>query len=259
MTTVPWEVRQPRGDQRPSLDNRRFHRTLWLVLVVVIVVAAVASYAAEHHAPAPRCPQPPQACGAPPAQPNAAPPLHLGTVWQSSELGYTVEYSPGAWTRSDEDGRGLRLDLSDAATSAMGFSGGGAFIVVRGQPSSETSPDQIVASEVNLVRQSVADLEADPRAARQILGPEIGYRRGIGSVYRGTTDGAAGGAVPVDVSMMAATDGRVTTLFVLVVTDPGLSSGGAGTRPGTPGGGDLESAVRSLADSVANAVTWPAS
>jgi hypothetical protein len=138
--------------------------------------------------------------------------------------------------------------MSPAALSGMGFDGGQVLAVVRAVPSSEASPQQLVSQEVDLLRQNVPDIQVDPRPANAILGPEIGYQQGIGDAYAGTTDGSAGGAIPVSASILAATDGRISTMFVLVVVDPGA---------GSPGG-TLEDAARQFGDTLVNAVTWPA-
>ena len=240
-------TRRPRGDQAARGGGRGLGGTFGTIVLLVIFAAIAWSYFTQAKPGQPSCPNPGQPCVAPPRQPTGAPPLHLGTVWQSSELGFGLEYSPRAWQAGEQDGRGIRLDMSPQAISAMGFSAGQAIVVVRAVPASEATPQQLVSQEVDLLRQTVPDIEADTRPGREILGPEIGYQPGIGNVYVGTTDGAAGGAVPVSAAILSASDGRLSTLFVLVVVDPGA---------GTPQG-DLEDAARTLGDSLVNAVSWP--
>jgi hypothetical protein len=247
-THVAFPARQPRGDQAARGGRRGIGGGFLTFLLLIIAAAIVWSYITQPKPGQPTCPVPGQPCVAPPRPPTGAPQLRLGTVWQSSELGFGLEYSPRAWEAAEQDGRGIRLDLSSQALSGMGFSGGQAIVVVRGVPASEATPDQLVSQEVDLLRQSVPDIEADDRPGREILGPEIGYQPGTGGVYVGTTDGAAGGAVPVSAAVVSASDGRLSTLFVLVVIDPGV---GTSQR-------DLEDAARTLGDSLINAVSWPA-
>src|SRR4051794_33196309 len=246
---IPYPTRHARGDQAARAGGRGLGGTFGTILLLVIFAAIAWSYFTQPKPGQPSCPTPGQPCVVPPRQPTGAPALHLGTVWTSSELGLGLEYSPRAWKAGEQDGRGIRLDLSPDALSAMGFSSGQALVVVRGVPAADATPEQLVSQEVDLLRQTVPDIEADTRPGREILGPEVGFQPGIGNVYVGTTDGAAGGAVPVSAAILSATDGRVSTLFVLVVVDPG-----AGTSQG-----NLEDAARTLGDSLVNAVSWPAS
>ncbi|HEY0443128.1 MAG TPA: hypothetical protein VGC90_02800 [Candidatus Limnocylindrales bacterium] len=245
---LPFAVRRPAADQPTSRGGGFIRRTFGTVLLLVIFAAIAWSYFSQPKSAQPACPNPGQPCVVPPRQPTGAPALHLGTVWQSSELGFAVEYSPSEWQAGDQDARGIRLDLAPQAVSGMGFDGGQVLAIVRGVPSSEASPEQLVTQEVDLLRQNVPDIEVDAQPAHAILGPEIGYQPGIGKVYAGTTDGSAGGAIPVSASILASTDGRISTMFVLVVVDPG-----AGSPDGT-----LLDAARHVGDSLVNAVTWPA-
>jgi hypothetical protein len=222
--------------------------TFALLLALVVVVAAAASVAAQ---PAPT--KPPCVAGLPCVAPpssvpiDTAPPLVLGQVWQSSELGFSVEYSPEAWQPAEQDARGIRLDLTPKALSVIGVRSGQAYVVVRAAPSSESTPDQLLAADVSRVSRTVPDLSTDPRPEAQIVGAHIGYRRGIGQPLVGTSGGAAGRVVPVAVAALAATDGRLSAAMLLVVEDPSISDAGLG---------HLEQAARHLTDTLIDTFSW---
>jgi hypothetical protein len=243
--------RGDRGDTPVRGGGGRLILLFAVLLALLVAVAAVTSVAAQPAPPKPPCTAG-QPCVAPPSAipVDTTPPLVLGQLWQSSELGYTIEYSPDAWQPAEQDARGVRLDLTQHALSVIGVRSGQAYVVVRAVPSTESTPDRVLAADLAQVARAVPDLASDPRPAGQIVGAHIGFRRGIGQPLVGTSGGAAGRVVPVAVAALAATDGRLSASVLLVVEDPSI--GGAGL-------GRLEEAARHLTDTLIDTFDWTAS
>ena len=63
---------------------------------------------------------------------------------------------------------------------------------------------------------NLVSLAQDTTTADRVLGPAVGYRRGVGELLTGALDTAQGPGAPVDVLVMAATDDRVTVVMTLV-------------------------------------------
>ena len=199
----------------------------------ILLVAAVIATAAKPPEPPPDC-VPGEACGGPPpgeplpseplpsASTSPGPPadqligIRAGEPWRSTELGYEFEYDDTVWVIENEDGRGVEFRL-DARIDAS--------LVVEGVPASEAGAETLAKRRLDCIASSVPDLAPDDRGRYAILGPAIGYVDGLAGSFAGSVTSAQGATTPVGVSIIAASDGRMSVVITLVVADPDLPIG----------------------------------
>lgn len=147
----------------------------------------------------------------PSASPESnAPPLLSGRLWQSATLSYAFEYDSDAFTLTDTS--------DDLAVFSATFVD--AQVVVHAVPAS-VSPADLIAQELAVVDTFMIGRVRDSDSYDALLGPSIGYVRGTGDVFSGTMLGSDGTPVaPGGVTVLAATDGRLTVIVVVVVNSP---------------------------------------
>jgi len=182
-----------------------------LVLVVVVGAAASAVISVAPAPPRPDCPDGP--CGKPPRPPSSAPALVAGTVFTSPDLGYQVEFSPHLWTVVRQTGTDLELQVNSSRATVI--------VTLEGEAGADHSAGALQA----LVDRRIGELgdetvvlnrDTDPREA--VLGPSVGYLRGVGQTLSGVTDTPQGPSSVVVAVVMAAGDGTVNVV-VSVVAD----------------------------------------
>jgi hypothetical protein len=170
------------------------------ILLIAIVVAIVKALA-PGPVPTP-CPAG-SPCGAPPATPVA---LAAEKTWTSTDLGYEFDFDPRLWSVDSQNATEIVLRSNEPGSPF--------FVWFSSVPASQATPDQLMAQREADLRQDILGLEVDPNAP--ILGPEIGYLNGVGARYVGQVSNPQGPGVPVDVAIMAATDGTITTAVAVI-------------------------------------------
>jgi hypothetical protein len=184
---------------------------------------------------------PPGATATPFVPPTAAPdsnsPAVLsGTLWQSSTLNYSFEYDPDSWTLADETD-------DTAVFSSVDFD---AQIVIHAATAA-TSVDELIAQQLSVVDTFLIGRVKDKDDYDALLGPSIGYVNGQGDVYSGTLLSSDGTPVaPGGVTVLAATDGRLTVTVVVIVGSPDADVGG----------GTQQHAARASADEFLKTFDW---
>jgi len=166
-------------------------------------------------------------------QSNAAP-FVGGTVWRSQTLGYSFEYDSSTWTLNREDAAFSQLLLGPVEVDVLGF------------PSS-TSVDAALQKALEQVDSFVIGRAPNTRPYDALLGPGIGYIRGKGAVFSGTfknPDGTPGDSAGITV--MAATQGKATVVFVVLVENPDNAFGS----------GTLQHAARTMVDRIVKTFLW---
>jgi len=184
---------------------------------------------------------PPGATATPFVLPTATPvsdsPAVLsGAVWQSATLNYSFEYDPEWWTL---------VDSSDdtAVFSSVDFD---AQVVIHAVTAA-TSVDELIAQQLSVVDRFLIGRVKDTDDYDALLGPSIGYVNGQGDVYSGTLLSSDGTPVaPGGVTVLAATDGRLTVSVVVIVGSPDAQVG-----PGTH-----QHVARSSADDFLKTFDW---
>jgi hypothetical protein len=205
----PYPFHRGRGGSR--MRRQWLLGVFGLVLVVVVGAAASAVISVAPAPPRPACPDGP--CGKPPRPPSNTPALVAGTVFTSPDLGYRVEFSPRLWSVVRQSGTELELRVnSDRAT---------VIVTLEGEASADNSDASLRALVDRRIRELGADTvalnpDSDPRDA--ILGPSVGYQRGVGQILSGVTDTPQGPSSAVVAVVMAAGDGTANVV-VSVVAD----------------------------------------
>ncbi len=204
-----YPFRRGRGGSR--LRRQWLLSVFGLVLVIVVGAAASAVVSVAPPPPQPACPDGP--CGKPPRPPTSAPALVGGTVFTSPDLGYQVEFSPHLWSVVRQSGTDLELQVSSSRATVI--------VTLEGEPSADHSAAVLQA----MVDRRIGELgdetvalnrDTDPRDA--VLGPSVGYLRGVGETLSGATDTPQGPSSAVVVVVMAAGDGTANVV-VSVVAD----------------------------------------
>ena len=175
---------------------------------ILIVAYQVIRLLAPHPAPPPCAPGGP--CGAPP-QGSA---LAEQTTWRSGALGFAFDYDPNLWTVDSQSAHAVVLRSNETGSPF--------FVWVDAVGASGARPEDLVATRVQDLGNTILGLAQDTSARGQILGPAIGYLPGVGARYDGQVDTPQGPGGRVAVAVMAATDGRITAV-VSVVTDAAAS------------------------------------
>jgi hypothetical protein len=139
-----------------------------------------------------------------------SPPLVAGQVWTSAALGYSFEYDPDNFDLSSPDDKTAILDLNFADGE----------IVVHGAQGS-VSVSQMIEDELATVDTFMIGRTLDNADIDAVLGGSIGYLRGEARVYSGTLLGSNGTPVaPGGITIVAATDGRITAAVIVIVGNP---------------------------------------
>jgi hypothetical protein len=173
----------------------------------------------------------------PPPTPVSNSPLVIsGELWQSATLNYSFEYVPDAWTLTDSTD-------DTAVFSSVNFD---AQLVIRGVPAT-TTPTELIAQQLGVVDTFMISRVKDTDDYDALLGPSIGYVNGEGDVYSGTLLSKDGTPVaPGGVTILAATDGRLTISVLVIVGSPDAKVG-SGTH---------QHAARSSADDFLKTFDW---
>jgi hypothetical protein len=157
----------------------------------------------------------PDSTPAPTPVSNAAPYVS-GTLWRSPTLGYSFEYDNETWRLVAEDDTFAQLMINFRPELGLGPTE----LDVIGFPSS-TSVEQALQSVYAQVDNFVIGRAPNTRSYDALLGPGIGYVRGQGAVFSGTYKTADGGpGAPVGITVMGATSGRATVVFLMLTTNP---------------------------------------
>jgi hypothetical protein len=193
------------------------------VLLIIIVIQVVRALA-----PGPKAPECPvgSPCGAPPTTPVT---LAQEQLWTSSDLGFEFDFDPRLWTIDSQSATAVVLTSNEPGSPFFVW-----FAAKRG---TEASPVDLRDQLAGALADKILGLQED--ASAPILGPAIGYLDGVGARYVGHVDSPQGPSTQVDVSIMAASDGTITTA-VAVVTAHEASEEAYGQ-----------------ADAVINTVLWP--
>jgi hypothetical protein len=161
-----------------------------------------------------------------------------GTVWRSPTLGYSFEYDADIWrVEASEDAYAhLRVNSTqrDIELDVIGFSG-------------DVSVDAALQNVYNQTDSFIIGRAQNTRRYDAVLGAGIGYVRGEGDVFSGTfknADGTPGD--PAGITVMAATNGRVTIAMIVLVHFPDSKFAG----------GTLQHAARATADSIVQTFLW---
>ena len=182
-----------------------------LVLVVVVGAAASAVISVAPPPPQPACPDGP--CGKPP-RPAAGPPaLVAGTVFTSPDLGYRVDFSPHLWSVVRQTGTDLELQVNSSRATVI--------VTLEGEAGADHSPaalQALVDRRIGELGNETVSLNADSDPRDAVLGPAVGYLRGVGQILSGVTDTPQGPGSAVVAVVMAAGDGTANVV-VSVVAD----------------------------------------
>jgi hypothetical protein len=152
-----------------------------------------------------------------------------GTVWTSSELGYSFQYDPDLWTIEQQDSSGVLMTAGN----------GNVALVITGALSQDASVDDALNGEVDRLSQNILGFTRQDDPSLLLPGsPHIGYVPGSGDQYVGTLNSPQGPTVAVDSAIVAATDQRITLLVSLTTVD------------------QLRVPAYQAADSILNTVDW---
>jgi hypothetical protein len=220
------------------------------VFVLIAVIVGVVVFASQPPPPVPPC-QPGQACAPVPSLPPIAggSPLPIATAVShpvsqptpgaslavpaptptdnspvaisgqqltDDSLGYGFEYDPDAWSLSDS-GAGFAVLGSNYFDCQVWLD------VV----SADTSPQKMMDSELSKVDRFLVGRVADTDTYDAVLGPSVGYVRGVGSVWSGTLVSNDGSPLaPGGVTVVASSDGRITAAVVVIVGTPDAQEDG---------------------------------
>jgi hypothetical protein len=159
-----------------------------------------------------------------------------GTLWSSATLNYSFEYDPNRWTLSDSTDASAVFDSIDYDAE----------VVISGATAA-TSPADLINQQLAQVDTFMISRVQDTDDYDALLGPEIGYVNGQGDVYSGTLlDDSGTPTAPGGVTVLAATDGRLTIAVTVIVGSPDDDSDN-GTQQHT---------VRVLADDFLKTFDW---
>ena len=159
-----------------------------------------------------------------------------GELWQSSALNYSFEYDPNRWSLQD----------STDDTAVFYSVRYDAQLVIRAVPA-QTSPAELIAQQLAVVDTFMVGRVKDTDDYDALLGPSIGYVDGEGDVWSGVVLSNDGTPVaPGGVTVMAATDGRLTVSVLVLVGSPDAQVG-SGTQ---------QHRVRGQADEFLKSFDW---
>ena len=159
-----------------------------------------------------------------------------GTVWQSEALDYSFEYDPNRWS--------LETSTDDVAVFySVRYD---AQLVIKAVPAT-TSPAELITQQLGIIDTIMVGRVRDTDDYDALLGPSIGYVDGEGDVWSGvllSSDGTP--TAPGGVTLMAATDGRLTVAVLVLVGSPDADVGG----------GTQQHRVRGMADEFLKTFDW---
>lgn len=159
-----------------------------------------------------------------------------GEVWQSATLNYSFEYDTDSWTLTDSTD-------DTAVLSSVRFD---AQVVIHAVPAA-TTPADLIAQQLGVVDTFMIGRVKDSDDYDALLGPSIGYVNGEGDVYSGTLLSKDGTPIaPGGVTILAATDGRLTVSVIVIVGSPDAQVG-SGTH---------QHAARGSADDFLKTFDW---
>jgi hypothetical protein len=180
---------------------------------------------------APATPAPTQTPG------SDSPEAVSGTVWSDEELAYSFEFDESVF----------RLGTSEPGLAVLNGIFFDTQVVIRATQAA-TSPGQLIAEQIGRVDRFLIGRVADQDPYDAVLGPSIGYVRGEGGVFAGTIVNQDGTPVaPGGVTILAATDGRITVAVLVIVGTPDVLLGEDTTH---------QKAVRSAADEILKSFEW---
>jgi hypothetical protein len=173
----------------------------------------------------------------PPATPVSDSPIVLsGELWESRTLNYSFEYDPGRWL--------LQTSTDD---TALFYSVRYDAQVVIKATTAQTSPAEMIQQQLGVIDTVMVGRVRDTDDYDALLGPSIGYVDGEGDVWSGVLLSEDGTPVaPGGVTVMAATDGRLTVAVVVLVGSPDAQVG-SGTQ---------QHRVRGQADEFLKSFDW---
>lgn len=161
-----------------------------------------------------------------------------GTLYTDQSLGYSFEYDPDVFTlaRTGDGTAVLNGKLFDAQV----------WVDAR---TADTSTQAMIQTELADVDRFLIARVTDPDSYDALLGPSIGYVRGDGGVWSGTILGQDGSPVaPGGVTIVSASDGRITAAVVVIVGTPDATQGG--------GGNTQQHVARSATDEILKSFQW---
>jgi hypothetical protein len=171
-----------------------------------------------------------------PSPVSNAPIVLSGEVWQSDTLNYSFEYDPNRW----------ELQPSSAETAVFFSVRFDAQLVIKAVPAT-TSPAELIAQQLAIIDTFMVGRVKDTDDYDALLGPSIGYVDGEGDVWSGVLLSEDGTPVaPGGVTVMAATDGRITVSVLVLVGSPDAQVG-SGTQ---------QHVVRGQADEFLKTFDW---
>jgi hypothetical protein len=152
----------------------------------------------------------------PPASPVSDSPIVLsGELWQSTTLLYSFEYDANRWS----------LETSTDDTAVFYSVRYDAQLVIKAVRA-ETSPAELIAQQLGIIDTFMIGRVRDTDDYDALLGPSIGYVDGEGDVWSGVLLSEDGTPVaPGGVTLMAATDGRLTVSVLVLVGSPDAQAG----------------------------------
>ena len=207
MSAVAGTPHPDRGSVQSRLMQWRIVVVFVGLFVVISAVAVLIALLAKPTPIKPVCPKhkvcvhPPRGGRVPPLELSSSPRLEFWQAFVNSALGYRFEYPSQLVT----------TDVTTTSVTVKPPSDNAALIVTfEGAPSSQATPDQLLNDRLNGLRGEIPNLTENNIGAEQILGPEVGYRAGVGGFYQGDLDSPSGLVAPSDVAVMAASDGSET-------------------------------------------------
>jgi hypothetical protein len=171
-----------------------------------------------------------------PSPASNSPIVLSGELWQSDDLDYSFEYDANRWSLQDSP-------ANVAVFYSVGFD---AQLVIKAVPAT-TSPAELIAEQLGVVDTFMVGRVKDADDYDALLGPSIGYVDGEGDVWSGVLVGNDGNPLaPGGVTVLAATDGRLTVAVLVLVGSPDAQVG-SGTH---------QHAVRRQADEFLKTFDW---
>jgi hypothetical protein len=165
-----------------------------------------------------------------------SPILLSGELWQSSALNYSFEYDPNRWSLED----------SSEDTAVFYSVRYDAQLVIHAVPA-QTSPAELIAQQLEIIDRIMVGRTKDTDDYDALLGPSIGYVDGEGDVWSGVLLSQDGTPIaPGGVTVMAATNGRLTVSVLVLVGSPDAQVG-SGTQ---------QHRVRGQADEFLKSFDW---
>jgi hypothetical protein len=168
--------------------------------------------------------------------PSSAPPLVNGEIWSSSSLGYSFEWDTDLWSLTSPDDRTAVLDNSIGELVVVGSS-------------ADTSVDQLIGQQLSIIDGFTVGRSPDSSDVDAVLGAHIGYVAAQVQVYSATLlDNGGTPSAPLNVTVVGASNGRISAAVVVIVANPDDDSHG---QPNM-------TIVRQSADQILKTFNWGA-